>query len=52
MGFSWAFFLLTIGHIEETTSVEFAVVAICPIFFHKITGPLGLSSIGHLSRFL
>jgi len=35
MGF-WDFFFLT--HIEDTKSVEFASVAICSTFFHKMTG--------------
>ena len=38
MGFFWAFFFPYLGHIEDTKSVEFASVAICPTFFHKMTG--------------
>ena len=37
MGFFWAFFPFS-GHIEDTQSVDFASVAICLTFFHKMTG--------------
>jgi len=36
-GILWGFYFLT-WDIEDTKSVEFASVAICSIFFHKITG--------------
>jgi len=38
MGFFWAFFFPYSEHIEDTKSVEFASVAICSTFFHKMTG--------------